>query len=147
MLIRLTRAGLSSSLSSYAVCPLSPAPVSFPKTLRYESGIIYWVISSTNQLSNYRPLQLGVWCISSPQDLGHDALWHFVSHKQAAALWLNVGGVNLWMKSVFRQMNLSVLSQQPCFEYFLFCCSCFFLFLFIERIRWINTELSIQTWK
>lgn len=31
MLIKLTRAGLSSSLSSYAVCPLSPAPASFQR--------------------------------------------------------------------------------------------------------------------
>lgn len=116
MIIRLTRA----RPVLVAVQPRRLSPISHsslvPKTLRYGRGIIYWVISSTNQLSNYSPLQLGVWCISSPQDLGHDALWHFVSHKQAAALWLNIGGVNLWMRSVFRQMNVSMHSHPACSE-------------------------------
>lgn len=116
MTIRLTRVRpVLVVVQPRRLSPISRSSL-VPKTLRYGRGIIYWVISSTNQLSNYSPLQLGVWCISSPQDLGHDALWHFVSHKQAAALRLNIGGVNLWMRSVFRQMNVSMPSHPACSE-------------------------------
>lgn len=54
----LTRAGtvLAAAVQLRRLSPISRS-TRVPKTLRYATGIIYWVISSTNQLSNYRPLK------------------------------------------------------------------------------------------
>lgn len=58
------------------VAAVSIAIAAQASSQRQREAIASRVVSSANQLSNYRPLQLGVWRGSSLQDAGHDALWH-----------------------------------------------------------------------